>query len=204
MIRVSYLGNYNSLSFKTKKLRPSGSRDYFTNSKTLVGVAIDRGALPLVCVQAGSTAFVQTRLDSGSLFVFKHQSPALCFKHVWIVVSFFVYKHQSPALCFDHAWIVIPCMGTSTSLRHVSQTRLVCGSLSVNIISPQPCLKHVSLWFLVCVQAWVYCFCSNTFGQCILVCLQASVLSQNGYGWYCLHGSDVNFVFLHVISGLDF
>ena len=43
---------------------------------------------------------------------------------------------------------------------------------------------------------------SNTFGWWFLVCLQASDLSHNGYGWYCLHGSDVNFVFLHVMSGV--
>ena len=35
-----------------------------------------------------------------------------------------------------------------------------------------------------------------------LVCVQASVLSQNGYGWQCLHGSDVDFVILHVMSGV--
>ena len=44
------------------------------------------------------------------------------------------------------------------------------------------CFKHIGLWFLVCVSA--------------------SVLSQNGYGWQCLHGSDVGFVFLRVMSGV--
>ena len=84
----------------------------------------------------------QTRLDCGSLFVYKHQTPALCFKHVWIVV---------------------PCLCTC--------------------ISRQP-------------------FVSNTFGLWFLVCVQASVLSQNGCGWQCSHGSDVDFVFLHVMSGV--
>ena len=41
----------------------------------------------LVCLQASvSSPVVRTRLDCGSLFWYKHQSPALWFKHVWIVV----------------------------------------------------------------------------------------------------------------------
>ena len=37
----------------------------------------------LVCVHASVSRLVfQTRLDCGLLFVYKHQSPALCFKHV--------------------------------------------------------------------------------------------------------------------------
>ena len=82
----------------------------------------------LVCVHASVSSLVfQTRLDGDSLFVFQHQSPALCF--------------SSP----------------------VFQTRLICGSLSVYTHpSTALCFKHFCLW--------------------LLVCLQASVLSQNGYG----------------------
>ena len=42
--------------------------------------------MPCLCTSISLQPFVQTRLDCGSLFVYKHQSPALCFKHVWIVV----------------------------------------------------------------------------------------------------------------------
>ena len=39
------------------------------------------------CVHASvSSPVFQTRLDYGSVSVYKHQSPALCFKHVWFVV----------------------------------------------------------------------------------------------------------------------
>ena len=67
----------------------------------------------------------------------------------------------------------------------LSQTRLILVSYLCTCISLQPCV-------------------SNMFGLWILVCVQVSVLSPNGYEWYFLHGSDVNFVFLHVMSGLDY
>ena len=78
---------------------------------------------------------------------------------------------------------------TSSSRSHfgsspLSQTRLILVSYLCTSISLLPCV-------------------SNTFGLWVLVCVQVSVLSQNGYGRYCLRGSDVNFVFLHVMSGLD-
>ena len=69
-----------------------------------------------VCSHALIPLF-QTRWDWNVLFVYKHQSTALCFKHVWIVVPCFVYKHQSPALCFLHVWIVGPCLCTCISLQ---------------------------------------------------------------------------------------
>ena len=37
---------------------------------------------------------------------------------LWFLV---VYKHQSPALCFKHVWIVVPCLRTSISLQPFSQ-----------------------------------------------------------------------------------
>ena len=42
--------------------------------------------MPCSCTSISLQPFVRTRLDCGALFVYKHQSPALCFKHVWIVV----------------------------------------------------------------------------------------------------------------------
>ena len=47
------------------------------------------------------------------------------------------------------------------------------------------CLKHVGLWFLVCVQASVCSPRSNSFGLWFLVCVQASVCSpcSNTFEW---------------------
>ena len=122
----------------------------------------------------------QTRLDCGSLSVYKHQFLALSFQTCPECGSLFAYTHQYPALCLKHVWIMFP--------------------VSVYISSLQPFVSNTfDFGFL-----FVYSIVSNTFGLWILVCVQASVLSQNGYGWYCLHGSDVNFVFPHVMSGLDY
>ena len=101
------------------------------------------------------------------------------------------------------------------------QTRLVWGSLLRTSVCLHPCFKHI-LWFwsvhIICLQPFV----SNTFDlgflfvymhQSPTLCLihvwivdpclcVVSVLSQNDYEWYLLHGSDVYFAFLHVISGL--
>ena len=61
----------------------------------------------------------------------------------------FAYTHQSPALSFKHFWMVIPCLSTSINLLPcVSdtfvQTRLDYGSLSVYTHhSTALCFKHV-------------------------------------------------------------
>ena len=62
--------------------------------------------------------FDQTRLDCGSFFVYKHRSPALCFKHVWFMAPCLVYKHLPTCfLCFKHVWIIGSLSTfTSTSL----------------------------------------------------------------------------------------
>ena len=86
---------------------------------------------------------------------------------LWLLVC--VYSSVS-SLSFKHVWMVIPCLSTSFSLlpcvsNTFVQTRLGSGPLSVfTHLSTAFCFKHVCLW--------------------LLVCLQASVFSQNGYGWY--------------------
>ena len=94
-----------------------------------------------------------------------------------------MYEHQSPPLLQTHFVFPGPC--TSSGYSPLSQTRLILVSYLCICISLLPCV-------------------SNTLGLWILVRVQVSVLSQNGYGRYCLHGSDVNLVFLHVMSGLDY
>ena len=64
----------------------------------------------------------QTRLECGSLSAHTHQSPAFCFKHVWIMV---------------------PCLRTSISLQHFDQTRLIMVACLFTSIRLHPCLKHV-------------------------------------------------------------
>ena len=79
-----------------------------------------------------SVALIQTCLVGGSLFVYKHR-----FQTRLNGDSLFVYKHLSPALCFKHVWIVVPCLSTCISLQPcVSNTFdvrfLVCVHASVN------------------------------------------------------------------------
>ena len=57
---------------------------YKHQSTTLVQTRLHDGSC--LCTSIGLQPCVQTRLDCGSLSVHTHQSPALCFKHVWIVV----------------------------------------------------------------------------------------------------------------------
>ena len=94
-----------------------------------------------------------------------------------------VYKNLSPHPLIEHVWFMAPCCVQASVSTCVSNT--LCDSGSVYNTSLLPCV-------------------SNTYGLWILVCVQVSVLSQNGYARYCLHGSDVNLVFLHVMSGLDY
>ena len=100
--------------------------------------------MPCLRTSISLQPFVQTRLDGGSLFVYKHQSPALCFKHVWIVVS-----------CLSTSISLQPCVSNTFGLWFlvwvqasvsgpVFQTRLDCSSMSVYMHqSPALCLKHV-------------------------------------------------------------
>ena len=113
-----------------------------------------------------------------------------------------VYKHLSPVTLIIHVWIGEPCCVQASVSTHVSNT--FCGSWSVYIISIQP-LSQTRLIVVsyLCTCISILPCVSNTFGLWILVSVQVSVLSQNGYRRYCLHRSDVNLVFLHVISGLD-
>ena len=115
-----------------------------------------------------------------------------------------VYKHQSTALCSNTFGLWFLVCGQASVSSPVFPTRLDCGSLSVYMHqSPALCFKHV--WIVVpclCTCISLKPFCFKHVGLWFLVCVQASVLSQNGYGWLCLHGSDVDFVFLHVMSGV--
>ena len=55
------------------------------------------------------------------ILVCAHASvPQLCVQTRLGCDFLFVYKHLSPALCFKHVWIVVPCLSTSP----VFQTRL--------------------------------------------------------------------------------
>ena len=71
--------------------------------------------------------FVQTRLDGGSLFVCKHQSPALCFKHVWIVVSC-LGSCNSLQPCVSNTCGVWFSVGVHASVNTLLQTRLIVGA----------------------------------------------------------------------------
>ena len=75
---------------------------------------------------------VSNTFDCNDLFLYKHQSTALCSNTFgwWFFVcvqasasspvlqtrldcgSLFVYKHQSPTLCFKHVWMMVPCLCT--------------------------------------------------------------------------------------------
>ena len=84
----------------------------------------------------------QTCLDCGSLFAYTHQSPALCFKHVWIMVLRLCTSICLRSPLIKHVWIGAPCCVQASVSTRVSNT--FCGSWSVYIISLQLfCLKHV-------------------------------------------------------------
>ena len=68
----------------------------------------------LVCVHASVSSLVfQTRLDGDSLFVYKHQSPALWF--------------SSPV--FKHVQILVPCLCTRTCQQPFVSNTFGCGCL---------------------------------------------------------------------------
>ena len=109
--------------------------------------------MPCLRTSISPQPFVQTRLDGGSLFVYKHGSTAFVQTRL-DSGSLFVYKHQSPALCFKHVWFVVSCLSTSISL--------------------QPCVSNTfGLWFHVCVHASV----SSPVFQTRLVCGSLYIIS---------------------------
>ena len=73
--------------------------------------------------------FVQTRLDW--ILVCAHSSVSIpVFQTRLDYGSVSVYKHLPTAPLIKHVWIVVPCLRTRISLHPVFQTRLDCGSLS--------------------------------------------------------------------------
>ena len=77
----------------------------------------------LLCVHASvSSPVFQTRLDYGSVSVYKNLSPATLIKHVWIVAPCCV--HASVATRVSNTFVVPgPC--TSSVYSPLSQTRLI-------------------------------------------------------------------------------
>ena len=71
---------------------------------------------PCIHLFACTHPSVSNTFDCNALFVYKHQSTALC-SNTFDCDALFVYKHQSPALCSKHVWIVVPCLCTSISLQ---------------------------------------------------------------------------------------
>ena len=103
---------------------------YKHQSTARVQTRLDCGSLLYTSISFHSV--FQTRLNCGSLFAYTHQFPALCFKHVWIVVPclgtsiclllpwsntfgfwfLVVYKHQSPGTIIKHVLIIVPGLRT--------------------------------------------------------------------------------------------
>ena len=113
--------------------------------------------------------FVQTRLDCGSLLctsISLHPVFQTCLD----CGSLSAHTHQYPALCFKHVWIMVPCLCASISLQPFNQTRLDCGPccsqasflVCVHASVPDPCL---------CARIRSHP-CSNTFDYgCLFVYL---------------------------------
>ena len=87
--------------------------------------------VPCMCTSIGLQSFVQTRVDCGSLFVYKHQSPALCFKHVWIVVPCLTSRNSLQP-CVSNTFGVWFSVGVHASVNSpLLQTRLIMGCLFI-------------------------------------------------------------------------
>ena len=85
-----------------------------------------------------------------------------------------VHKHQSTALCFKHVWIVDPCLRTRMSLQPcVSNTFGLWFRVCVQASVYSPLIKHIWIVVPCCVQASPPGV-SNTFGLWFLVCVHVS------------------------------
>ena len=87
----------------------------------------------------------QTCLDCGYLFAYTHQSPALPFKHVWMVIpclstsicvsnTFGLWllvcvRASDSSPVFKHVWIMVPCLCTRTSQQPFVSNTFDCGCL---------------------------------------------------------------------------
>ena len=120
----------------------------------------------------------QTRLDCGSLLY-----ASICLHPVFQTRldygSSSAHTHQTPALCFKHVWFLVPCLCASTRLQPFDQTCLDCGSFLYTSIVSTLCFKRV--WIVVpCLRTRISlqpCV-SNTFGLWFPVCAHASVYSS--------------------------
>ena len=98
--------------------------------------------------------FDQTRLECGSSSAYTHQFPALCFKHVWIMVLCL-----GTNICLlKHVLILVPCCVQAPVSTRVSNTFglrfLVCAhGCPCTHIRLQPCSNTVCLWWLVCLPS---------------------------------------------------
>ena len=93
---------------------------------------------------------VSITLDCNDWLVYKHQSPPCVsnMSRLWILIA---HTHQSPALCLKHVWMMVQFLCASVSLQPFDQTRLDCGSLLyTSIVS-----NAFGLWILVYVHASV-------------------------------------------------
>ena len=120
-----------------------------------------------------STACVQTRLDCGSL-LYTSISVHPLFQTRLGCGSLSAHTHQYPALCFKHVWIMVPCLCASISLQPFDQTRLDCGPCCLQASSP-PCVSNTfGLWILLRTRISFQHCVSNTFGLWFRVWVQAS------------------------------
>ena len=78
--------------------------------------------------------------------------------------ALFVYKHQSTALCFKHVWIVVLCLGTRISLQPcVSNMFGLCFPVGVHASVNSPLLR-TRLIMVACLLTSISVLSQNGYG----------------------------------------
>ena len=129
-----------------------------------------------VCVQTSVYSPLTKHVGLWFLVAYKHRLHSM--SHARLECgSMFAYTHQFPALCFKHVWIMVPCLGTSICLLLPWSNTFGFGSLLCTSISLHPCPKHVLIMVpgLRTHQSSALCF--ECVWMWIRVCAHASVSS---------------------------